>query len=416
EEVLSSEAGRSILRRCLADAFGNDDQSPEGEGASSANQAPDDEPFLMCFDKLEDFASTVQQLPLAVQLIQVMEAVATARARCCSSAERSGGVAVGGGGREGGDKPELSPHQKLSSLCLTLLQRDWSEGDLKFVYKSSTLGVLVRAHLRWAVDRLQAIEVMASEVLPLLLETGECLGPAEGYPTLTAASFSHFYTPLLQALLFCWKEGTDFSAKSRLPTDAILMRTERMVLMLRLLILFTKGNPTLSRRLVLVSALRESKKIMQVVLKSVVSALERAFKSNQDEVFGIVKGLQQTTRQMQSLCAHGKFIGDASMSKEAPAVKKILEEFIFRVRSLVQSHDCLGVMSVQNLKNRSLDGDVIVSPEEEDSEVDEPPANHNQGGGGGGDDDDDDSDDSDGSDSDSDGGGGGGGGGMQGGV
>lgn len=39
---------------------------------------------------------------------------------------------------------------------------------------------------------------------------------------------------------------------------------------------------------------------------------------------------QQTTRQMQSLCAHGKDIGDASMSKEAPAVKKLLEEFIFR--------------------------------------------------------------------------------------
>lgn len=37
--------------------------------------------------------------------------------------------------------------------------------------------------------------------------------------------------------------------------------------MLRLLILFTKGNPTLSRRLVLVSALRESKKIMQVSTK-----------------------------------------------------------------------------------------------------------------------------------------------------
>ncbi|CAM9766326.1 unnamed protein product, partial [Ectocarpus sp. 12 AP-2014] len=79
----------------------------------------------------------------------------------------------------------------------------------------------------------------------------------------------------LQALLSCWKDRTDFSPRSRLPTDAVLMRTERMVLMLKLLILFTKGNPTLSRRLVLVSALRESKKIMQVFLKSAMSMLER---------------------------------------------------------------------------------------------------------------------------------------------
>ncbi|CAM9771375.1 unnamed protein product [Hapterophycus canaliculatus] len=181
---------------------------------------------------------------------------------------------------------------------------------------------------------------MSSEVLPLLLETGECLGPAEGYPTLTAASFSHFYTALLQALLSCWKDRTNFTARANLPTDAILMRTERMVLMFRLLVLFTKGNPTLARRLVLVSALREGKKIMQVFLKSAMSALEKAFHSNQDDVFVIVKDLQQTTRQLQTLCAHGKAVGDASMSKEAPAVKKLLEEFIFRFSGLPYAQLC----------------------------------------------------------------------------
>lgn len=54
-----------------------------------------------------------------------MEAVATARARCLAA--QPGGA----GEDEGGDAAELSPHQKLSSLCLTLLQRDWSEGDSK---------------------------------------------------------------------------------------------------------------------------------------------------------------------------------------------------------------------------------------------------------------------------------------------
>ncbi|CAN0471678.1 unnamed protein product, partial [Scytosiphon promiscuus] len=39
---------------------------------------------------------------------------------------------------------------------------------------------------------------------------------------------------------------------------------------------------------------------------------------------------QQVTRHMQSLCAHGKDVRDAAMSKEAPVVKKLLEEFIFR--------------------------------------------------------------------------------------
>lgn len=38
------------------------------------------------------------------------------------------------------------------------------------------------------------------------------------------------------------------------------------VLIFRLLIQFTRGNPTLARRLILVSALRESKKIVQVCM------------------------------------------------------------------------------------------------------------------------------------------------------
>lgn len=44
----------------------------------------------------------------------------------------------------------------------------------------------------------------------------------------------------------------------------VLAMCVRQVLMFRLLIQFTRGNPTLARRPVLVSALRESKKIVQV--------------------------------------------------------------------------------------------------------------------------------------------------------
>ncbi|CAM9880466.1 unnamed protein product, partial [Ectocarpus fasciculatus] len=128
----------------------------------------------------------------------------------------------------------------------------------------------------------------------------------------------------------------------------------------------------------------------QVFLKSAMSVMERAFDSNQNEVIGIVRGVQQATRQMQSLCAHGKDVGDASMSKEAPAVKKLLEEFIFRMKALVQSNDCLAAMTVGTLKNRSLDGELCVAPVEE-SEDEEPPE-RNEG---------DEDSDSDSSDSDS---------------
>lgn len=60
---------------------------------------------------------------------QVMEAVATARMRFV---EAQGGR-QGGGFMGRGDNSPLTPHQRLSSLCLTLLQRDWSNGDMKWV-------------------------------------------------------------------------------------------------------------------------------------------------------------------------------------------------------------------------------------------------------------------------------------------
>lgn len=50
----------------------------------------------------------------------------------------------------------------------------------------------------------------------------------------------------------------------RLPHCRTPFNVSLQVLMFRLLIQFTKGNPTLARRPVLVSALRESKKIFQV--------------------------------------------------------------------------------------------------------------------------------------------------------
>lgn len=65
-----SDAVRLVVRP-LARSFdrvsGDADESSDAQGRRAAT----DGPFLMCFDKLEDFASTVQQLPLAVQLVQV---------------------------------------------------------------------------------------------------------------------------------------------------------------------------------------------------------------------------------------------------------------------------------------------------------------------------------------------------------
>lgn len=89
DELLRSGTGRALLRGCLDDVFAFEDDDIDGSNgrgggesssevslvgqrekpARSEGRGPD--AFEAGFERLEDFASTVQQLPLAVQLIQV---------------------------------------------------------------------------------------------------------------------------------------------------------------------------------------------------------------------------------------------------------------------------------------------------------------------------------------------------------
>ena len=78
--------------------------------------------------------------------------------------------------------------------------------------------------------------------------------------------------------------------------------------------------------------------------------------------------LQGSTRQIQSVCAHGKVLKDAAMSREAPAIKKALEQLIFEVKQMAKENSCLKALWVGNLKHRNIDG--TEARESEDEEED----------------------------------------------
>lgn len=67
DETLGSAIGRSLLKHCLQDVFGNDSRA----GSPGNAHGEEEDVFESCLERLEDFASTMQQLPLAVQLVQV---------------------------------------------------------------------------------------------------------------------------------------------------------------------------------------------------------------------------------------------------------------------------------------------------------------------------------------------------------
>lgn len=86
DELLGSGTGRSLLRGCLEDVYlenGGEGGGGAGEAAAGRHEEEEDV-FELCFEKLEDFASSVQQLELAIQLVQV-----------CRLGRRYAGAAVG---------------------------------------------------------------------------------------------------------------------------------------------------------------------------------------------------------------------------------------------------------------------------------------------------------------------------------
>ena len=48
----------------------------------------------------------------------------------------------------------------------------------------------------------------------------------------------------------------------------------------------------------------------------------------------IIKTMQKATRQLHSLCAHGKQTKDRNLAKEIPGIKKTLEVLLFKMKAM----------------------------------------------------------------------------------
>ena len=81
---------------------------------------------------------------------------------------------------------------------------------------------------------------------------------------------------------------------------------------------------------------------------------------DRDQVNVILSSLQKTTRILQSICGHSKVTQNVALTNQVPMTRKVLENLILRVRSMLEVNDCLqeGVFMVGTLKNKKLNGEV----------------------------------------------------------
>jgi len=81
------------------------------------------------------------------------------------------------------------------------------------------------------------------------------------------------------------------------------------------------------------------------------------------EVVSIIKTVQRSTRQVQSLCAHAKATKDSATLAHVPRIKKQLEQLIYQIKDTLKKLGAEDAFWLGNLKNRYLNGDEIVDDE-----------------------------------------------------
>ncbi len=354
-----------------------------------------DDVFSHLSDELFSISMLVPSLSLTVEVCEAIDTVLTVRTIVRKQQQRHA------------DPPRLYEyeiHQRLGKICLSLLGRDWVHSEdvveltKKGPYNASTLQVLASLYLRnmsapldcdlshvgntsssgGGIDGgscfggLDALENYCSVVLGAGVE-----GTLNGYPSLTKKTFVFFYKPAMIALIKVLKDleldpkafsvnGNNDSHNATYAQIFVLDNLKRAVTIFSHLIGFTRIN---HGRQVLAIALKEGRRLVTELLRHMY-ILDDTFSKHQEKVLDILNSVQPATRQMHILISYAKRSRDKSMVWEAPKCRKILEKFIFRVKKILQTNNCMEAMFVGNLKARNLDG-TLGNPDESPSESDE---------------------------------------------
>ena len=120
-------------------------------------------------------------------------------------------------------------------------------------------------------------------------------------------------------------------------------------------------------------AVKYGKLYVENLLKYQMSNLSTQVKEGHgQEAMKIIFEVQNTTRQLQSLCLHGKQVKDSIIMSYTPPLKKSMESFMLNVKSIMKENNLLHAINwqVAALKAKKVDGSVMEKEEEiEDSQA-----------------------------------------------
>merc|ERR1719270_216116 len=108
-----------------------------------------------------------------------------------------------------------------------------------------------------------------------------------------------------------------------------------------------------------------------------MSLMDKVFNEMRTDFTALLKNMQLCTRYLQHVCSFSRAKLDASLAAHVPPLRKLLEQFVFRVKAMLALNNSMEAFWLGNLKNRDLagkelDSSQIIEDDQEESDVDLP--------------------------------------------
>ena len=277
-------------------------------------------------------------------------------------------------------RPQL---YSISNLVCPVEQEDISIPSWRN-FSNCDIVHLLNLHLHWLPvnEQLHRLGYFAEILFEFEVQGDE--SDDQKYSILSRKTSVSFYTPLCQLLVDRWNllihslsiedlqifrdvqdygeyNSTSVNKKERIRRDNKLKYASAEMLKIvshfESLVKITKVDDSGKHRVMLAAALRGGSKFVLAFLQG-SDLLRTLFGSKvlREETIKTVNILQKSTRQLQHLCAYAKDQKDKVLAKEAPALRKALEQVLYGLKKLVEENHLSAALSIGHLKSRTLSG------------------------------------------------------------
>ena len=366
--ALRSRSCRPLVLQALQALLGQD--SAGGGGADAPAPPPTRASLKAACESMFDFLCTsltsLTSLDDAVAVVTVMHALLDYTS--AGADEHSSTSSPASNAR----------HDPLSTLAGHLLSREWHH---KCSLKKSNVGRLVALHLHHAPQPVQLLAQLSKHVLKVsATEEGEDEEDDDDvglfHATLGKKSAPLFIAPLLDEALQLLR-ATKASVQR---SDRFLVRLLSIVQSVHDLAKCLRHFPTSSA--LHASALRTARLLLDRLTR-LLPSIRPFYKDSalQGRVKPLLPSIQLVTRLFHAVCEHGKDRGVRSVIRLTPQWKKAADAFIFAVKSTLKEAGLQNIFTQGQLKNKKLDGGVILTQPPQQANTRRRVAARKEGGG-----------------------------------